>query len=417
MSVPAIKRRVRTATGLDLPDATIAKAMRQRMRERGIDTTAEYAVIALQLQDELDALVELVVVPETWFFRDGDAFTAAVQAVAERAERRTGPARILSLPCASGEEAYSMAMALHDAGIAPERFRITGVDISSEAIKRARRGSYRANSFRTPDVSFRDRHFATHASGYKLHAEIRALVEFRQGNLFDPAAASEACDILFCRNLLIYFDQASQQAAIRQLKAMLAPDGILFVGYAEAATLLRDDELELAPYSKAFALRRRVSAQSPAADGAPPLSSRSPHSPRIARPARQQPRAIAPANPPEPAAPPVQEQTTLEQARQLANRGMLDASLAAFRDILARRPDCVEACFMLGLLSERRHEPQAAETYLRRAVYLDPNHYEALCHLALLAEGRGSESIARALRQRAERVFRRRASTTYRDDR
>ena len=119
---------------------------------------------------------------------------------------------------------------------------------------------------------------------------------------------------------------------------------------------------------------------------------------------------------PKPAAPPAQEPATLEHARQLANRGQVDASLAAFRDILARRPDCVEACFMLGLLSEWRHEPQAAETYLRRAVYLDPNHYEALCHLALLAEGRGSESVARALRQRAERVFRRRASTTHRDD-
>jgi chemotaxis protein methyltransferase WspC len=186
----------------------------------------------------------------------------------------------------------------------------------------------------------------------------------------------------------------------------------LFVGYAEAATLLRDDELELAPYPKAFALRRRVSARTPAV-GTPPLS---PRSPRIPRPARQQPHAVAPANPPEPAASPAQEQTTLEHARQLANRGLVDASLAAFRDILARRPGCAEACFMLGLLSERRHEQQAAETYLRRAVYLDPNHYEALCHLALLAEGRGSESIARALRQRAERVFRRRASTTHRDD-
>lgn len=410
MSVPAIKRRVRTATGLDLPDATIAKAMRQRMRERGIDTTAEYAVIALQLQEELNALVELVVVPETWFFRDGDAFTAAVQAVAERAEQRTGPVRILSLPCASGEEAYSLAMALLDAGIAPKRFRITGVDISSEAIKRARRANYRGNSFRTPDVSFRDRHFDTHASGHKLHPEVRTLVEFRQGNLFDPAAAGEVYDILFCRNLLIYFDEASQQAAIRQLKAMLAPDGILFVGYAEAATLLRDDELELAPYPRAFALRRRMPPQTPTVDGTLPSS------PRVARPARQRPHAIVPANPPEPAVPSEQEQTALEQARQLADRGLIDASLAAFRNILARRPDCAEACFMLGLLSERRHEPQAAETYLRRAVYLDPNHYEALCHLALLAEGRGSESIARALRQRAERVFRRRGSTIHRDD-
>jgi chemotaxis protein methyltransferase WspC len=80
-------------------------------------------------------------------------------------------------------------------------------------------------------------------------------------------------------------------------------------------------------------------------------------------------------------------------------------------------PACAEACFMLGLLCERRQDARAAEDYLRRAVYLDPNHYEALCHLALLAEGRGSPAIADALRQRAARVYRRRESMPCRKDR
>ena len=409
MSIAAITQRLRAMTGLDLSEAAIARAVDQRMQACGINVHAEYAMRALQQQEEREALIELLVVPETWFFRDGDAFQAVVQVVRQRLESRAAPVpvRILSLPCASGEEAYSIAMALHDAGIAPANFRIEGVDVSARAVELARQADYRANSFRTQDLAFRDRHFDAHANGYTLHSEIRKLVEFRKGNLFDPETASGPYDIIFCRNLMIYFDEVAQQAAIRRLKSLLAADGVLFVGYAEAATLLRGD-FESAPFPKAFALHRR--ANKPANRQPIPQLKR-----RRATDSSERKAPVALAPPPAaPAA--VVETPLLEQARALADRGLVDTAITAYRDILAVHPACAEACFMLGLLSDRRQEPQAAETYLRRAVYLDPNHYEALCHLALLAEGRGSPAIADALRQRAARVYRRRASTPYRNE-
>jgi chemotaxis protein methyltransferase WspC len=408
MAIVSITQRIRTLAGLNLPEAAVAKAVDQRMQARGIRTQVEYAVQALRQPAEFDALVELLVVPETWFFRDGDAFQAAVRIARQRLEHYPGPVRILSLPCASGEEAYSLAIALLDAGIPQAGFHIEGVDINGKAIEQAKRADYRTNAFRSQDLAFRDRLFDAHAGGYRLHPEICKLVEFRKGNLFDPDAVQGLYDIVFCRNLLIYFDDTMQQAAIGRLKTLLTDDGVLFVGYAEAATLLRDD-FELAPFPKAFAVRRRskdraeVQALPARAEKAKPVINRR--------------RLAALPAPMLSALPAVPEADLLEQARELANRGLTEAAIKAYRDILAMHPACAEACFMLGLLCERRQDARAAEDYLRRAVYLDPNHYEALCHLALLAEGRGSPAIADALRQRAARVYRRRESMPCRNDR
>ena len=98
----------------------------------------------------------------------------------------------------------------------------------------------------------------------------------------------------------------------------------------------------------------------------------------------------------------------LAQARQLADEGKTEAATTTFRSYLQRVPDSAEAYFMLGLLSEQNQDEHAAEECLRRAIYLDPDHYEALCHLALLTERAGNRAGANNLRERARRVFRRR---------
>ena len=228
------------ATGQNISEAEAERAVRERMAQLGVADSGDY--LRALAAAELNALTELVVVPESWLFRDAGAFSAATGFVQRRlAAQPARPLRILSLPCAGGEEPYSMAMALDMAGVGAASVRIDAIDLSHQSIARATAGHYTRNAFRGAELAFRDRYFSVRDGGYQLCDPIRARVGFRQGNLFGLDAASLAghYDIVFCRNLLIYFDDAAAHAAAVVLRSLLADDGLLFAGYAEVPALCR----------------------------------------------------------------------------------------------------------------------------------------------------------------------------------
>jgi chemotaxis protein methyltransferase WspC len=389
---------LRQASGLDLSEQAVERALRERMAKCGVADTGQY--LQRMAPAELAALIELVVVPESWMFRDADAFAAATahvrQCLAGRPERVV---RILSIPCAAGEEPYSMAMALADAGVAPSAFRIEGVDLSAAAIERAQAGRYTGNAFRGADLGFRQRHFSRHGEQFQISDALRAQVSFSQANLltFDSVAETRRYDVVFCRNLMIYFDEATTAAAIAVLRTVLADDGMLFAGYAEVPAFCRHGFAPL-PLRGAFALRKAVPSEAAA-------------TPVRATTRARTPAPVARQHPPQPLPAPAAASADVDllaQARRLADGGDHPGAAAACHALLASRPDSADAYFILGMLSECAHDNAAAEDYWRRCVYLQPGHYDALCHLALLAERGGDGPRAQALRQRAARIFARR---------
>ncbi|MES2259560.1 MAG: protein-glutamate O-methyltransferase CheR [Pseudomonadota bacterium] len=422
MSAQAMLRRV---TGLNLSKALVDRAIRQRMELTGSVNREVY--LARLTPDELTALTELVVVPESWLFRDPQAFFCAVEFVQARLAVSARTVRILSIPCAGGEEPYSMAMALCDAGVARQGYTIDAFDLSPVCVARARAGVYGRNAFRAQDLAFRERYFTPIGDDdYRIDEAIRNQVRFSQGNLLamDSASKLHYYDVIFCRNLLIYFDKPTTAAAIGRLSELLSDDGILFAGYAEVPSFAQNGFSAL-PLRQAFALkkegarpvlpspyatltppapvtpvRRRAVPPAPIAPSAPP-----PARPVIAAvPARGAQRPAAPAAPVAPAA-------LLEQARKLADRGEHRDATAACQGVLATAPESAEAAeayFILGMLSEHAQQPAQANDYWRRCIYLQPDHYEALCHLALLAEQNGDGSGAAALKARAARIYQRR---------
>jgi chemotaxis protein methyltransferase WspC len=408
---------LRAATGLNLSRQVVERAIRQRMAQTGIGTPDAY--LQQMKPDELTALVELVVVPESWFFRDPQAFHAMADLVRTRlAANGERQVRILSIPCAGGEEPYTMAMTLADAGIAPQHFLIDAVDISAACVARAVQGVYGRNAFRAADLSFRDAHFASIGGGeYRINDDIRKQVRFRQGNLlegdFSPAGASY--DVIFCRNLLIYFDKAATRAAIARLKSLLAEDGQLFAGYAEVPSFCQHGFAPLS-YSQAFGLQKKAAAPARKPLHLPHAPSRVP--PRAARTIASPP-SLPPSRlpPPRPAAAPAiavaqpAGADLLSMARRLADLGDLAAAASRCRDHLALHPESAEAYFMLGLLSELNQQPRMAEDYWKRCIYLQPDHYEALCHLALLAESNQDAGAAATLKARAARIYQRQQSS------
>jgi chemotaxis protein methyltransferase WspC len=390
---------LRRETGLDLAPADTRRAVARRMAARGYTRENEY--LAALTDEELAALIDLVVVPESWLFRDAEAFAAAAAATKERlASEPARPQRLLSLPCAGGEEPYSLAIALHEAGLAEQSWHIDAVDLSAAAIARARTGRFSRNAFRGNELGFRERHFHRFGEEYEIDAALRTRVHFGQGNLFTYEAPGRApYDIVFCRNLLIYFDAAGCTAAASRLAALLRDDGLLFAGYAEVPVFLQYG-FEAAGMPGAFAVRKRHSvlpgAARKGAAGATPVAPPRP-APAPATAARP---ATAPSIPPTAA-------QLLREARRAADHGEHAAASDACQVALALDPACADAYFILGLVASSE---AAAMAHWRRCIYLEPQHYEALCHLALAAEHEGDTAQAQTLRQRAARVHQRRAA-------
>ena len=401
------------ATGLTLSKSVVERAIKNRVEQTA--AASHDAYLERMTPEELTALVELVVVPESWFYRDQQAFQAAADLVRSRLAADAGrTVRILSIPCAGGEEPYTMAMVLADAGVPRDSVIIDAFDISPGCVARARNGTYGRNAFRSQDLGFRDRHFSSDGDDYRISDAIRQQVRFKQGNLleFDLRTRTGYYDVIFCRNLLIYFDKPTTKAAIAKLEALLADDGQLFAGYAEVPSFCQHGFSPL-QYPQAFGLLKesaRPAPAKPAVKTAPRAAVRRAPAPPVSAPAPAQASASTPPPRlvPAPAAKPAAATVDLlAEARRLADLGQLKEAENKCRDHLAQSPDSAEAYFILGLVNELTNKHTLAADYWKRCIYLQPDHYEALCHMALLAEASNDQTGASALKARAARIYKR----------
>jgi chemotaxis protein methyltransferase WspC len=410
----AIEALLKKAIGLDsatIGDAAISRAVRTRQAVcQLLDLEAYYACLC-NSPAELQELVDTVIVPETWFFRDRGALDAMVRLIREET-RGDQPLRLISLPCSTGEEPYSISMALLDGGIAPERIRIEAVDVSSRSIALAQRAIYGRNAFRGTDLGFRDRHFEPVAGGYRPSEAVRRPVHFAQGNLLDLATlpAAGSLHIVFCRNVLIYFDRRTQDAALQVLHELLAPGGFLFLGPSETGLPPRQDFVWM-KLPMAFAFRKAPeSPRMGQAQPLPPTPRRAPASrmfrptvlPPSAAPAPRPPAAMRPVMPKPPA-----HRASLAEAQRLADGGHLAEAVVQCEAFRRENGPSADAFHLLGLLRDAAGSSPDAIAQYRKALYLDPHHQEALAHLALLLEQGGDGSGARMLRERMQRSARR----------
>jgi chemotaxis protein methyltransferase WspC len=400
---------LRKTIGIDaasVGSTSIQRAVRSRMKSLGLRRPEDYEQLLEKSRAEWNELVESVIVTETWFFRDPALFTAFVRHVQEEwlPAHPAAPLRLLSIPCASGEEPCSLAMALLDAGVAPERFQIRAVDISARALARAQRGVYGRNSFRGKDLAFRDRYFQLSKEGFVLDPVIRNCVRFYRGNLFsdDFLPRHASYDFIFCRNLLIYFDRPTQRRAIERIERLLAPSGVLFVGPVEQPLVLNHGFVS-ANIPKASACRKaghaarqprlaRLSKRSPIPAGLQPNGA-----------ARPQLAASSGLKPPPTDGPLPSVQPDLEIARLLADAGRLSEAAEICEAHLRRSRVSAQAYYLLGLARDAGGDARAIDCY-RKALYLEPNHYESLLQMALLLQKNGDPARARAFKSRAQRI-------------
>jgi chemotaxis protein methyltransferase WspC len=409
------EKLLRDRIGLDaasIGSSVLARTVRLRMKACGQSDPQAYLQRLQTSPEEWRELIEAVVVSETWFFRDRGAFSALARLVQEEWLPRNPveSLRILSLPCSTGEEPYSVVMSLADAGFDLNRLWIDAADISAEVLTRARRAVYGKNSFRGDELDFRDRHFTAGKDGHTLTPAIAQRVRFHQANLlaWRPDGFAAPYDFIFCRNLLIYFDRPTQKMVLRQLRELLKDDGYLFVGPAEMP-LVREGGFVSANVSLAFISRK---AHENEGDKHNPARKRSPR-----RAAPQPPGVAKP--PPAPVSSPVpklvpappqvqavaERPADLRSARALADAGKLEEAARVCESHLRQHGPSAEAYYLLGLVKDAAGEETALDFY-RKALYLEPNHFEALWHMALLLEKNGDTAAAASYRRRAERAER-----------
>jgi chemotaxis protein methyltransferase CheR len=387
--------------------ARVVDEMLASMRLIGIDDL----VLALETSNLTDPLwqkfIQAITVGETYFLRDQaqcDALRMHIlpQLIAERQKTGLRRLRLWSAGCASGEEPYSLAMLLHEVVPDIETWDITilGTDINLAFLERARRGLYRASSFRneTPEYIQR-RWFKRTPDGYQLDQAIRDMVVFLPMNLATsfcspPENLTTNMDLIVCRNVTIYFDQATVRDIVGRLYQALNDRGILIVGHSELSTALYR-QFTTRTYDRMMFYQKVTGSQ----DGhdASPVASRRTKSRRRSRPAGT-PRP--PARPDvKPSAPAEESQDqSLEaawsQAKKAADREKWEEALECLAKVETKHTFRPEFHYLRGLVRMAADNADEALWAWRQALYCDPMF--ALAHYSLgeLYAHRGETKLA-----------------------
>lgn len=428
----------------------LARVLMDRAQDSGSPSVETYLnqLQAGPAQNEYRALAEILTVAETYFFRHPDQLRAFVDvALTARLRHRPQGLRILSAGCSSGEEPYTVAMLLLEqlGEEAAQRVEILGLNVNTTLLGKAREGRYSEWALRNTPEDLRQRYFRQEGREYLLDPVVREMVVFEERNLVaeDPAFWSPgAFDIIFCRNVLMYFTPEAMRQVVDRLAGALAPEGSLFLGPAET----------LRGLSQAFHLRQAQETffyQLKAEDGTPTSPSPAPTPLRPAAPASalkadtswletiarasarieilSQRTREAQAESREADAIAVAQlgladvTDLLRQERFQEAMDALEALPASEADadaqlvlgvLLAQKGDYIEAekaCrrvlvlsdlnagahYLAALCREQTGDTTAAADHDRAAIYLDPSFAMPHLHLALMARKQGRPGAAR----------------------
>jgi len=227
------------------PDSRLVleRRLRDRLAALGLSSFGEYYQL-LRYEErgraELDEAIDLVTINETYFLREvyqlrayKDEILPALRAVPHLRERLS----VWSAGCSTGEEVYSIAMLTRESGLFPGRVvRVFGSDISRRCVAHARRGVYGPSAFRAMPTELRRRYFTEQPDGAHVTDDLRSICQFGHMNLLDTPRSSVVgrVDVIFCRNVLIYFDDASRRRVIEMFYERLLPGGYLLLGHSES---------------------------------------------------------------------------------------------------------------------------------------------------------------------------------------
>lgn len=222
-------------------DTCLRRRISVRMRIRGASTFDEYGAILDDDPLEYDRLIATLTINVSKFFRNPEIFATIAAAVLPELAEKAGPiVRIWSAGCASGEEAYSLAVLCHQHIAGPlgkatgVKFNIVGTDVDEDAIAAARRGRYGEASFTDTAPAVRDTYFPLQDGLHTASKGLRDLVSFHTADLFDRARNAPRFHLIVCRNVVIYFQRSATERLLERFHELLLPGGFLVLGKVES---------------------------------------------------------------------------------------------------------------------------------------------------------------------------------------
>jgi chemotaxis protein methyltransferase CheR len=222
----------------------LERRLNRRLKLNGLDNFRDYFRFLLynrRKDEEMSEIVDVLTVNETYFFREQNQLNSFINEVCQdlkalNSERKS--IRIWSAGCASGEEPYTLAMLILERKDEFEgwNIEIVGSDINQRVLHTARKGVYRKNSFRTTDQYYMSKYFEQEDGNWRINDEVRKLVSFNCLNLFDEVKTRFVglMDVVFCRNVLIYFRTDARKKVIDSFFRRLNDGGYLLLGHAES---------------------------------------------------------------------------------------------------------------------------------------------------------------------------------------
>jgi chemotaxis protein methyltransferase CheR len=423
-SFTAVRDLIESRCGLRFDDsqrASLSASVEARMQQLGLASENEYfdrlrGAASGIVENELRNLLNLVTVTETCFFRDAAQFRLLreliVPALIAERSRAIGPKkiRIWSAGCSSGEEAYSIAITLDDMGVFNKYsdwvFEIVGTDLNSEALEKAHAGVYATRAVRNVEGRLLDTYFAREGKTFALSDAIKKRVRFEFGNLMHtPMPTTGPQDIVFCKNVAIYFSVDVARKLIAGLRDTLAPDGYLLLGHAESLWQMSEG-FTLIEHERAFAYQKGASDVRLTAFPKAPVVKKADTT--VIDPSTQYDSCLAAFRAGDWDAAESALSALVESCPTFvpgllllgglyAHRGRFDDAMGQAETVLKVSDLEPRAHLLLGMVAARRRRPDDALQSLRRALYLDDSL--ALGHFWLGNLYRERGDVARACQE------------------
>jgi len=244
-------------------DTCLRRRISVRMRIKGAATFEEYGFLLDDDALEYDRLIATLTINVSKFFRNPETFASIATKVIPELTSGSAPLiRVWSAGCASGEEAYSLAVLCHQhleegrSANGKVRFDIVGTDVDSDAISAARRGRYGEAAFADTTPAVRDTYFPLSEGLHTASTDLRQLVAFKRADLLDASLAPSRFHLILCRNVIIYFRRQAQEWLFERFHELLLPGGFLVLGKVEA--LLGKSRSKFTPISSKERIYRRL---------------------------------------------------------------------------------------------------------------------------------------------------------------